>query len=81
VAKYRYLGTETVELRLNGHPKGGAWGPVEPEQLIEVDDDVARAHAWAESTWDEVEAPPELDDEPDNNDAPAWSAPVTDDEE
>lgn len=76
MAKYRYLGEETVELRLNGHPRGGAYGPVEPGQLIEVDDDVARAHSWAESNWDEVEPPPPLED-----DEPAFASSTNDDDE
>lgn len=57
MAKYRNITDQTLNVVCNGHPRGGSYGDVEPDQVLEVPDDVAAAHVWPETVWSEVEAP------------------------
>jgi hypothetical protein len=57
MAKYRNVSPAAVEVYCNAHPRGGPMGIVEPDGILEVDDEVARAHSWPESIWSEVNAP------------------------
>jgi hypothetical protein len=84
VATIRYIGNEPVELRLNGHPRGGSYGAVEPDQLVEVDDEVFLAHAWPEALWSEVDVPDRGEDGAEDKPADTEAAPAAtfnDDEE
>lgn len=48
MAKLRNVSADTLELRLNG----GDWSATaEPDQVVEVPDDLYEQHAWPEDVW------------------------------
>ena len=51
MAQVRNITDRTVDVHLNGHPRGGAMGRVEPDGLLDVPDEVFLAHDWPEDDW------------------------------
>lgn len=54
MARFRNKTDAAVEVYLNGHARGGAMGTVQPDGILEVDDEVAKAHVWPETTWSDA---------------------------
>lgn len=65
MAKYRNITDQALIVACNGHPRGGNYGTVGPDEVLEVPDEVAAVHAWPDTVWSEVDAPADNNDDSD----------------